>query len=235
MTLRVLVADDEQIARRRLLRLLAAMDDVEVAGECEDGTEVVERVKAGGVDVVLLDVQMPNLTGLDALELLPDAARPAVILCTAYGDHALTAFDKGVVDYIMKPVEAGRLKKALDRVRERAAPRGPSLARLAIPTRNGIVLLDPATVSHAVLEGELITITTSQGDFLCDDTLADLHARLPADRFERVHRKALVNLEHIACLEPTPSGGFLAKMRGGQSVEVSRQAARDLRRRLGLR
>jgi two-component system LytT family response regulator len=159
-----------------------------------------------------------------------------VVLCTAYGDHALAAFEQGVVDYLMKPVEAGRLKKAVDRAREQLSRvRGAPLARLAIPTRQGIVLLDPATVSHAVLEGELITIATAQGDFLCDDTLAELHARLPAGRFERVHRKALVNLEHVVRLEPTPSGGFLAKMRGGQSVEVSRQSARDLRKRLGLR
>jgi two-component system LytT family response regulator len=147
----------------------------------------------------------------------------------------------------MKPVEAGRLKKALTRARQRlvatregASGGGPSpeprsLDRLAVPTRQGIVLLDPRAISHAVLDGELVTVVTETGTFLSDDTLADLQERLPRDLFERVHRRALLNLEHVSRLAPLETGGFMAHTRGGHAVEVSRQAARELRRRLKVR
>jgi two-component system LytT family response regulator len=107
--------------------------------------------------------------------------------------------------------------------------------RLAIPTRQGIVLLDPAEVSHAVLENELVTLHTARGALVADFSLQELAERLPAGRFERVHRRAIVNFAEVVRLEPLESGGFIARMRDGTGVEVSRQAARDLRRRLGVR
>ena len=120
--LRVLVADDEAIARKRLVRLLAAMPDVAVAGECADAHEVLERVRAGGIDAVLLDIQMPELSGIEALQLFP-ADGPVVIFCTAHTAHAVAAFDLGAIDYLLKPIEAARLRKALDRARDRDARR----------------------------------------------------------------------------------------------------------------
>ena len=252
--LRVLVADDEAIARRRLVRLLAAMPDVAVAGECVDAHEVLDRVRGGGIDAVLLDIQMPELTGIEALQLFP-ADGPVVIFCTAHTAHAVAAFDVGAIDYLLKPVEAPRLRKALERARDRDArrryrdelarltadaPSAPAparerpLARLALPTRQGIVLLDPSLMSHAELDGELVTIHSAEGQYLSALSLQELESRLPADRFARVHRRAIVNLEQVARLEPNEVGGFTAHMRGGQTVEVSRQAARDLRRRLDL-
>jgi two-component system LytT family response regulator len=246
--MRVLVADDELLARKRLVRLLSAMEGVSLAGECENGHLVLERLKTKDVDVVLLDIHMPGLSGIETISLLPEDG-PVIVLCTAHPDHAVDAFEQGAVDYILKPVEAGRLKKALDRARGRLTERGQlerphvapgleetrPLSRLAIPTREGIVLIDPRTVSHAVLDGELVTIVAESGSYLSDDALNDLQERLPRDLFERVHRRALLNLEHVVRLEPIDSGGFLAYTRGGHSVEVSRQAARELRKRLRVR
>jgi len=236
--LRVLVADDEAIARKRLLRLLGAMSDVEVAGACADAREVLERVRGGEVDVVLLDIQMPEIDGLEALQLFP-ADGPTVIFCTAHTAHAVAAFDVGAVDYLLKPIEAARLRKALDRARARRPveddARTPVLERLALPTRQGIVLLDPRQVTHAQLDGELVTVFAEGRQVLCALSLQELESRLPQHLFTRVHRRALVNLEHVARLEPTETGGFIARTTGGHSVEVSRQASRDLRRRLGLR
>jgi two-component system LytT family response regulator len=241
--LRVLVADDEELARTRLLRLLALLPDVEVCGECRDGSEVLARVQAGDVDVVLLDIQMPGLTGLEAITLLPEDG-PYVVFCTAHAEHALAAFDTGAIDYLLKPIEAGRLGKALERARSRDVVRrfreqaqqlrqGPQ--RLAVPTRQGIVLIDPRDISHAVLEGELVTIYTSRGDHLTDFSLQELQDKLPAGAFERVHRKALLNLEQVVRLEPCETGGMVARTTRGHAVEISRQSARALRRRLGLR
>ncbi|MBK7860916.1 MAG: response regulator transcription factor [Archangiaceae bacterium] len=239
--LKVLIADDEQVARARLQRLLKAIDDVEVVGECEDGDAVLERVRAGGVDVVLLDIQMPKLKGTEALQLWPKDG-PQVVFCTAHAQHALEAFDGGALDYVLKPVEPARLQKALARVRERGAAERfhaevskHQIDRLPITTRQGVVLVDPSTISHAVLEGELVTVFAGGEKHLTDYSLNELEERLGKGRFERVHRRALLNLQAVARLEPLETGGYFARTHGGHSVEVSRQAARDLRKRLGLR
>jgi len=247
--LRVLIADDELLARKRLSRLLGALPDVEICGEAADGEAVLAAVRAGGVDVVLLDIHMPGLSGLDALALLPEG-RPRVVLCTAHAEHAVEAFEHGAVDYVLKPVEPARLQKALERTRarleadarpremtpapEKAAPTR-ALPRLPIPTRQGIVLVDPETISHASLDDELVTVFTTQGEFLTDFTLNELAEKLPEELFHRVHRRALLNLRHVARLEPLETGGYLARTARGHAVEVSRQSARELRKMLGLR
>jgi two-component system LytT family response regulator len=169
-----------------------------------------------------------------------------VIFCTAHAEHAVAAFEDGALDYLLKPVSGPRLERALSRARSReqqqsfqellqklhAGPQAPE--RLAVPGRNGIQLLDPASVSHAVLEGELVTLVAGGGKHFTDLPLNDLEARLPKDRFVRVHRRALVNLHQVSRLEPAETGGFYAVMQSGDRVEVSRQAARELKRRLGI-
>ncbi len=239
--MKVLIADDEALARARLKRLLGAMADVEVAGEATDGDEVLARVRQGDLDVVLLDIQMPKLTGTEALALWPSDG-PLVVFCTAHADHAVEAFETGAVDYLLKPIEPARLQKALARAKERGqrarfadAVRSAQVSRLAVTTRQGVVLLDPATVTHATLEDELVTVFTREAQHLTDFTLQELAERLPAGRFERVHRRALLNLEAVARLEPLETGGYLARTHGGHTVEISRQSARELRKRLGLR
>lgn len=239
--MKVLIADDEALARARLKRLLSAMDGVEVAGEATDGDEVLARVRQGGLDLVLLDIQMPKLTGTEAMALWP-ADGPLVVFCTAHAQHAVEAFETGAVDYLLKPIEPARLQKALERAKERGARtrfadalKASQVSRLAVTTRQGVVLLDPAAVTHATLEDELVTVFTREAQYLTDFTLQDLAERLPPGRFERVHRRALLNLEAVARLEPLETGGYLARTHGGHTVEVSRQAARDLRKRLGLR
>jgi two-component system LytT family response regulator len=211
---------------------------------------VLAHARSGAVDVVLLDIQMPELSGLEALQLFP-ADGPLVIFCTAHAAHAVSAFDAGAVDYLLKPIDGARLRKALDRARQRAggqrdatatagattaaAAPPPPLDRLALPTRQGIVLLDPREVTHAHLADELVTVYTADRAYLSALSLQELEGRLPAATFARVHRRALVNLAHVVRLQPTEVGGFIAETSGGHSVEVSRQAARDLRKRLGVR
>ena len=237
--MRVLIADDEQLARARLTRLLGAMEGIELVGEATDGQQVLARLKQGGIDVVLLDIQMPKLTGAEAMALWP-ADGPFVIFCTAHAEHAVEAFESGAVDYLLKPIEPARLQKALERAKQResqskfgAAVKQSQLTRLAITTRQGVVLLDPATITHASLEDELVTVFTREAQHLTDFTLQELHERLPT--FERVHRRALLNMNAVARLEPLETGGYTARTHGGQAVEISRQAARELRKRLGLR
>lgn len=239
-SLRVLVADDEAIARRRVVRLLAAFPHVTVVAECTNGSEVLAHLAASQPlpDILLLDIRMPELSGLEACALLPEDA-PYIIFVTAHSEHALEAFEVGAEDYLLKPIEAASLERALRRASARLAPPASSatepLPRIPVQTARGIVLVDPAQLSSALLDGELTTLHTSRGTILSDLSLKQLLDLLPDARFWRVHRKALINLDRVERLESLDSGGYSAHMADGSTVPVSRQAGRRLRRTLGTR
>ena len=204
-----------------------------VCAECESGDEVILAVKRDAPDVAVLDVEMPGMHGMDAAALIAPHV-PYVVFCTAHASYAAQAFDRGAVDYVLKPVDAARLKIAIDRARARRDERPGAPAKLTVTTNAGVALVDPSVVTHAVLDGALVTIFTSSGEtFLTSDSLSDLAARLP--HMLRVHRRALLALDHVARLESVSSGGYVAHTKRGHAVEVSRQAARDLRKKLGLR
>lgn len=237
--LRVLVCDDELMARKRVLRLLGELPDIEATIECESGDDVLAKLKTDDVDVAILDINMPGKSGLETVLAMPEE-RPYIIFLTAHPEHAVQAFDVGAVDYLMKPVDDARLAKALARAQKALEP-PPALAttqapgRLAIATHGGAALVSPNDITHATFDGALVTVHTAARSILTDDTLQDLEAKLPAGPFERVHRRAIVNLEHVERLESVDSGGYVACLSTGKRVDVSRQSARRLRRRLGLR
>lgn len=240
--LRVILADDELLARKRLVRLLEAMPEVEVVGVHADAAGLLAQLAEDAVDIAVLDVQMPGLTGVEAHARMPEGG-PFVIFATAHPEHAVAAFELGAVDYVLKPIDAVRLAKAVDRARahvlrrrDELGPRtGDPLARLPIVTHAGVVLVDFDDISHAEFDGVLVTIHRRGGEpLLTELTLQDLAQRLPEPRFDRVHRRALVNLGEVTMLLPQDTGGFVAVMRGGAQVVVSRQSARRLRRWLGL-
>lgn len=226
--MRVLIADDESLARARLARLLAAMPEVEVVGEVEDGAAVLARVRQGSVDVVLLDIAMPGLSGVDVMELWPPDG-PAIVFVTAHADRAVDAFAGGAVDYLLKPVAPARLASALARVRPRIVKDGV----LAVTTHQGVVLLPAASIVAIRIEGASTVIHSDRGQFYTDRGLADLEVSL-GGRLTRVHRVALLDLTRVARFEPLDSGGYLAHAALGLTVEVSRQVARELRRRWGI-
>ncbi len=239
-TLRIALADDESTARRRLTRLLEAVPGVEIVGAHDGAQGVLDQLEDEAIDVLVLDVQMPGLTGIEAHALM-GADAPYVIFATAHPQHAIEAFDLGAVDYVLKPIEASRLGKAIERARAHvhrnaSSPTEPDpYDRVPVVTRDGIVLLDPPAISHAVFDGTLVTVFTTGGEaHLTDSTLADLHGRLPDTRFDRVHRRVLLNMHEVSVLRPTPSGGFVAVTRTGAEVPISRQSARRMRKAFGL-
>jgi two-component system LytT family response regulator len=238
MPLRVLVCDDEMIARKRAARLLSEQPSVEVVAECASGEEVLAKLASEEVDLVVLDINMPGMSGIETAIKMPED-RPYVIFLTAHPEHAVEAFDVGATDYLLKPVDEARLGKALDRARKSLDSPPPSstnapLARLAIETKGGVVLLSPDEVTHAVFDGQLVTVHTKDRAVLTDQSLQDLEDKLPKASFERVHRRALLNLLKVERLEPVLSGGYVARLASGQKVDISRQSARKLRRRLGI-
>ena len=241
--LRALIVDDEATARRRMHRLLSSIEGVEIAGERDSAEAMLAALEEDDVDVVLLDVQMAGMSGLEARAQIPEDG-PYVIFATAHPEHAVKAFELGAVDYVLKPVDEARLRVAIERAKKhyaaRPAPeaRGSSaLPRLAIETSKGIVLVAPDDVSHAVLDGALVSVHVNDAGttraYVTDLQLVDLEKRL-GELLERVHRKAVVNFAYVARLEPQPTGGYLAHMKNGDRVEISRQSARRIRRRLGI-
>lgn len=239
--LRIVVCDDELMARKRVMRLLGEMRGIETVIECESGEEVLARLRDDDVDVAILDINMPGMSGIDTVLAMPEE-RPYVVFLTAHPEHAVKAFDVGAVDYVLKPVDDARLAKALERARHfldhgtaADAAAAPKLNRIAFPTHHGAAIVDPGDITHATFDGTLVTVHTTSQEILTDDTLHDLESKLPPGPFERVHRRAIVNLEHVDRLESVDSGGYVARLTTGKRVDVSRQSARKLRRRLGLR
>ncbi len=241
--LRVGIADDELLARKRITRLLSALPAVEVVLECSTGAEVLEALESEPLDALFLDIHMPGLLGTEVAAILGDDG-PRVVFLTAHPDHAVEAFDTGAVDYVLKPAEAGRIRKAVQRIRERASAPSPAATppiegvpdgRLALPTANGAVLVDLSQLSHAVIDGASVVVHVAGArPHFTDLGLAELERRLPEAGFCRVHRQALVNLAHLVRLEDADTGGYLAHLRDGAVVAVSRAAARRLRKAWGL-
>lgn len=235
--LRVILADDEEMARLRLRRLLEEHDDVRIVGEARSGKDALAILDGQDVDLALLDVRMGLVSGLEVSEVAADLG-VEVVMTTAHRDHAVEAFAAGAVDYLLKPIEAERLAQALSRVRSHLTPSPAPAAAAAVPdrfpleVRGELLLLRPSDVSHATLDGTLVRVFAGAEGYLTELSLSDLERRLP--HLVRVHRKALVSIEHVARLRPLASGGYVAILGTGQEVLVSRQAARELRRRLGI-
>jgi len=240
--MRVLVVDDERRARERLARLLAAFPDIEIAGEAADGIAAIESIATLRPDAVFLDVQMPGLNGFEVLAELAADTRPPIVFVTAWDQYALHAFDVNAVDYLVKPVEEDKLARAIGRLRERSP--GDGVAKLAAtagrPARrivgkhlHKLYVLPVETIEVFIAEGELVFAVTEQGRFLVERTLRDLEAGLDSERFARIHKQTIVNLEKLAVLEPMAKGGATARMQSGRIVEISRRYAPSLRARLG--
>lgn len=250
--LRVVVADDERPARSFLLALLRAMPDVVVVGEAANGAEAVQVIERQRPDLALLDVQMPEIDGLGVVRLLRRRRLPLIIFVTAYDEHAVKAFEMNAVDYLTKPVAEARLREALRRARERLDQHdvaesnrlvrdavaaydqtAPALDRLPIRRKNDIVFVPVSLISAIVAEGDLLHVTTlKQERFTITLPLKHLEARLSPDRFIRLSRGVLANIEHIARATPLAGGLYTVTLQNGQELNVSRVQARALRARL---
>lgn len=242
--MRVLIADDERRARRRLAGMLGVWPDVEVVGEASDGLAALDAIRTLAPDAVFLDIQMPGLNGFEMLSALPREKCPAVVFVTAYDEYALRAFEVSAVDYLLKPVEPERLKQAMERLRRPPAVRPverlvnalgthESLRRVVGKRLHKLHVLPVDQIEAFQVEDELVFAFNSAGRFVVDKTLRALEAALDSTQFVRVHKRAIVNLSHLALLEPISKGGATARLTSGEIVKISRRYQPELRRRLG--
>jgi two-component system LytT family response regulator len=241
---RILIVDDEPLARALLTEQLAGIPLTEVVGQAADGYEAVKLAEQLAPDVMLLDVQMPKLSGFEVLELL-GARSPAVIFVTAFDEFALRAFEVHAVDYLLKPVERERLAAALDRAadRLRGAARPPSAHELAESARppgrplTRVVIRDGAHVH--VVPVERIDFIEAQDDYVSfasggkrlrkQLTLAQVERQLDPTRFVRVHRSYVLNLERLARIEPYSKDSWLVILSDGSRLPMSRSGYERLR------
>jgi two-component system, LytTR family, response regulator len=243
-----LIVDDEPIARQVLREELEQIRDVEIVGEAEHGEEALRKIAGLQPDVVFLDLQMPGMGGFDVIRKLQGGKLPIVVIVTAYDQHAIQAFEAGAVDYLLKPVTAARLRKALDRVRQLHGKRleiAESLAQLAatgsepqvtartrkIVGRKGeeYFLLDVEEVQAFQADGELVWIITGQQRFLATQSLRSLEERLKDQPFRRVHRNAVVNISHVRKMSSMSSQRWLLTLHNGQELIVSKRQAHGIR------
>lgn len=225
--LRVLVAEDEAPARRKLLRLLAAAPDIEVAGEAGDGASALRQIEALKPDLVLLDISMPPPDGLEIAAALAAAPppRPQVIFLTAHADHAIQAFALDARDYLLKPYRAERLTLALERARARLPP--PAWPeQILVDTGTRRVMLHCRAIVRAQAAGNYVEVHAEGKPLLTRMTLEALQAQLDPAAFVRVNRSCLVRVEAIAELRRKDHGEMLVRLRDGTEVIWTRRYRR---------
>ncbi|QSQ11584.1 LytR/AlgR family response regulator transcription factor [Myxococcus landrumensis] len=239
--MRVLIVDDERLARAELRRLLAAYPDVEVVGEATHVEQARQQVEALTPDLLLLDIQMPGGTGFDVLEQLDEP--PDVIFTTAYDAHAVRAFSVNALDYLLKPIEAERLAESLERVRQRghaqrasepSRPTGTPLERVFVRDGERCWLVQLAQVPLISSEGNYSRLHLPGHQPLLLRSLSYLEEKLDPARFFRASRQHLINLDFVETLEPGPGGTLVARLRGGPEVEMSRRQSLRFRERMSL-
>ena len=246
--MRVVVVDDEPLARKRLRALLGRHADVSVVAECATGHEAVAAVDAHDPDVLFLDVQMPGLSGTAVLDALGPRAVPAVVFVTAYDAHAVRAFEQEAIDYLLKPVGEERFHQTMERVRERLAgfaalrsaaaspapivtsgtttephpEREAPLVRIPIRSPGKITFVEVADIEWVEADGDYLRLHTSDKSILYRSTLSALEQRLDPRVFVRVHRSALVRRSSIVSLEPYYHGEYIIRTRHGARLRLSR-------------
>jgi two-component system, LytTR family, response regulator len=258
--IRAYVLDDERLAVDRLRRLLDATGRVAITGSSTDPEDALAFLRANDVDLLFLDIQMPGLTGFELLERLERDV--AVIFTTAYDRYAIDAFTVNSIDYLLKPIEAERLDRALDKAerllragratagapadgrdiralaREVAAALSPSrkLERIASRVGERTTILEVARVTHFVSKDKLTFASVDGREHVVDFTLNELEARLDARRFARIHRATIVNTSFVQELFPAVDGGVLVRLKDLRKTELSvaRDRVRDLKDRLGI-
>jgi two-component system, LytTR family, response regulator len=223
-------------------------------GQAGDAGEALTALARAPADVAFLDIHMPGMSGLDLARRLP--AGVSVVFTTAYDQHALEAFEASAIDYLLKPVERGRLSRSLDRV-ERLRGEGTSgelaatlerlaatlqaapsrfLQRIPFRTRDGVQFLDVAAITHFTTRDRLTHAVTAAGAHVVDYGLADLEARLDPAKFTRIHRGTVLNLDHLGEVQPWPGGRLLVRLKDPKrtELEVARDRAQTLKERLGI-
>jgi two-component system, LytTR family, response regulator len=253
MRIRALIVDDEQLARQRVRLLLGEEPDVEVVGECKDGFAAVDQIQATRPDLVFLDVQMPEMDGFEVLRRVRQALPPVVIFTTAYDRHALRAFEVNALDYLLKPFKPARFKEAVQRARDlianqhagvaarrllallgqTPAPAG-QLTRLAVKTPGKVAFVELDLIQAIEAAGKYAVVHVGKENHVLRETMSSLESHLPPQRFLRISRSVIVNMDHIRELQPMFKGENVVVLKNGKSYPTTRPL-REIQQKLEFR
>lgn len=233
--IRVLVVDDEPLARRNLTVLLAGDPDIGQVLECGSGAEAIDAIRRSEPDLVFLDVQMPECGGFDVLEMLGGDLPQTVIFVTAYDEYALRAFEAGALDYLLKPFDDARFARALARAKDRLARRPQPMARLVVKSRGRVIFVSAADVDWVEAASYYACLHVGADAHLIRRSLSELEQDLAAEGFVRIHRSAIVNLDRVRGLELQDGGDYEVLLRSGERLRLSRRFRKRLEDRLAGR
>ncbi|HZR65498.1 MAG TPA: LytTR family DNA-binding domain-containing protein [Terriglobales bacterium] len=239
--MRIIIADDETLAREKLRLMLDAEPDVQVLAECQDGEEALRALTTFKPDLLMMDIQMPNLDGFEVLSKLPTADVPLVIFTTAYDRHAVRAFEAHALDYLLKPFDQERLHDAVDRARaellkadDRAATRRilsylsetagkqKSDRRLVIKSGGRVIFLNCDEIDWLEAAANYVKINVGKQSYLLRKGIGEIADRLDPTQFVRIHRSTIVNIERIKELQPVNSGEYIVVLKDGKELSCSR-------------
>lgn len=252
MSLRVLIVDDEPLARERVRNFLAEIEGIQILGECAHGSEALTAIVEQSPDVVFLDVQMPGMTGFEVLRNLPSGVNPAIIFTTAHDEFAIEAFDVNAVDYLLKPYKLARFQQAVERARaavaaretgpanrrlsqwlDQKAPLPPEKRRLMVRGTDRVVFVRLDEIDWIEAAGNYAILHVGKTNHILRETMTRLENDLPPDLFFRVSRSAFVNLQRVRELQAMPGGQHVVILQDGQKVPMTR-LLRDIQDRLAL-
>jgi two-component system LytT family response regulator len=245
--IKTVIADDEQIARQVLREELELLPEVTIVGEAENGLQVLQQIVELRPDLVFLDLQMPGMGGFEVVRNLSGPRLPVIVIVTAFHQHAVAAFEAGAVDYLLKPVSEARLRRTVERVknllgkpleiaqdlaRVASAAETPNPAYRKLVGRAGreYYLLDANEVLALQAEGELVWIVTSKHRFMASQTLRALESSLQPFSFQRVHRNAIVNINHVRKVSALTSHRWMLTLTNELEFVVSKRQAHNIRR-----
>lgn len=244
--MRILIVDDEPLARNSLASVLQTRNDVESFDAANDAVEALDKLEKKTYDVLLLDIQMPELSGIELAESLNKRKQPppSVVFVTAHHQHAVAAFEKHAVDYVLKPFSNDRIHEALNTAMrrtetERAArlvkilPQLEALlsksTKIAIKTKGRILFVDPADVAIVEAEGNYVLLQRQSGSYLLRESISAMAEKLKPYRFIRIHRSILVNSSFVEEIQPWNTGEYILRIRGGKEYTVSRTYKKNLK------
>ena len=240
--IRVVIADDEPLAREGVRMALRDVDDVVIVAECRDGGAAVRAILSENPDLVFLDIRMPQLDGLEVTRAIGQRERPLVVFLTAFDEHAVEAFGVHAFDYLLKPLDPDRLSNCVARVRKelkksRVAHQAeqlagllhnetgngaPSADRITVRTGGHLLFIKPAEITSVESNGDYVTIHSANREHLLRDTMLNMEKRLHGHGFCRIHRSTIVNLEEIAELIARDTGDYQVLMKDGRMLKLSR-------------
>jgi two-component system, LytTR family, response regulator len=245
--MRVLIVDDEPLARTALSNALAKRSDVEAFDTAVDAVDALEKLGKDSYDVLLLDINMPEISGMQLVDRIKEGERPvpAIVFVTAYQQHAIAAFEKHAVDYVLKPFTAERLGKALDAARRRSMgeravelveilPRLQRISqrhptRIAIKAKGRILFIDPDDVVAVQAEGNYVLLQREAGSYLLRESISAIAEKLRPYGFIRIHRSVLVNSSFVEEIQPYATGEYGLRVKGGKEYTVTRTYKKNLK------